>query len=106
MLVYTGKLIAVGMDKYTAVLAFQVEMLVAAVIAVNVLIAGSGLAVNGIAADNSLIDKAVKLTVNRCSTERSSLSGEKCADSGNISVLVLIRDEVGKKLFLLFCVIS
>ena len=60
MLVYFGKVIAVGMDKSAAAFAFQVEMLVTSGVTVNVLIACSCFAVNGIAADKSLIDEAVK----------------------------------------------
>ena len=73
VLVKAEQVVTVEVNELTAAKAFEVEMLMALLFSVDILIAGSGLAVKGVLPDSACFNELVELTVDSCSAERSAL---------------------------------
>ena len=102
----THEVVTVEVYQFTAVQAFEVEMLTALVLIFDVLIAGTGLAVDDKFAHTSRLYEFVELTVYGSGTERRPLRREVSTDLLNSGMLVLVIDKEIDEFFLLFGVIS
>ena len=90
MLAYASEVTAVDVEQLFAPDAFEVKMIAAAVLIVDILIAGACLAVDDIFADHALFDQLVKPAIDSCRSEGGALFSHICTDSLHIDVLVLV----------------
>ena len=88
------EMIAVKMDQSAAAQALQMEMTAALLLVLNVLIAGTGLAVKGVFPHQSLLHQTVELSVYGGDSHGSSLSRQKGAYLLDIGVLVLVVHKI------------
>jgi len=106
MLPYLTEVVTGYVYKCTAADAFQVEMAHTVLRFVDVLIAGAGLAVNGVPSDQAVFHQLIKLTVYGSHTHRSPLSGEVGAYLLDVSMLVLVGNKVIQQFFLLSGIVA
>ena len=106
MLIYSGKMHTFSMYKFSAAYAFQMKMLTAILIFVDILITSSRFSVDRIFSYDALFNKFIELTIYSRRPYRSSLRGQKSTDFLNIRMLFFIINKKRQKFLLLSCIVS